>query len=456
MNTANNPAEVGSWAGTAARSKRAAALLTLGVVLISLLFTGCGAREKPTPTTEPTTDTPAALPTAILTATSTPQNFTLAPAEKPATFTDGLVIKNGTIIDGTGADPISDGIVIIKGDRIVAVGQASNLSIAADAQVFDVQGGTILPGFINAHVHQGYSDSNLEGWARGGVTTVRDMGGSASPHEMFSFRDARRDQPQFARLVAAGPFVSVPDGYPMVPWGAQGLTVTSPDDAREKIEQLLDDGADVVKVMMESGRTFGRRILVLSQEEAAAIVSVAHARGVPVTAHAMDSTDLKRALDAGVDDIAHMIWDGLSDELSRRMVENDVYWVPTLELYRYVSADAQNGWDERAIANLSRFVAVGGKVALGTDFAGYSAAFQLGMPMLEIEAMFESGMTPMQIIVAATQNGAHVCNLGDEIGTLEEGKAADILVVDGDPLSDIQALARTLLVIHDGVVIREQ
>ena len=94
-------------------------------------------------------------------------------------------------------------------------------------------------------------------------------------------------------------------------------------------------------------------------------------------------------------------------------------------------------------------------MALGTDFAGYGAEFQLGMPMLEIEAMREAGMTPMQIIVAATQNGAHVCNLENEIGTLEEGKKADILVVDGDPLLDIQTLARTLLVIHDGVVIRE-
>ena len=238
-----------------------------------------------------------------------------------------------------------------------------------------------------------------------------------------------------------------------MPWGAQGLTVTSPDDAREKTEQLLDDGADVVKVMMESGRTFGRQIPVLSQEEASAIVSVARARGVPVTAHAMDSTDLERALDAGVDDIAHMIWDDLTDELSERMVENDVYWVPTLELYRYVSADAQNDWDERAIANLRRFVVAGGKVALGTDFAGYATAFQLGMPMLEIEAMLQSGMSPMQIIVAATQNAAHVSNLGDQIGTLESGKIADILVVEGNPLKDIQALTDVIIVIRNGEII---
>jgi imidazolonepropionase-like amidohydrolase len=208
-------------------------------------------------------------------------------------------------------------------------------------------------------------------------------------------------------------------------------------------------------VMLESGQTFGRQIPVLSQAEASAIVSVAHARGVPVTAHAMDATDLERALDAGVDDVGHMVWDALPDASIRRMVEHDVYWVPTLELYRYVSADAGNDWDERAIANLRRFVAAGGKVALGTDFAGYGAAFQLGMPLLEIEALLEAGMTPLQVIVAATHNGAHVCNLDDEIGTLEAGKAADVLVVEGDPLSDIQALARPLFVVHAGVVIRE-
>jgi imidazolonepropionase-like amidohydrolase len=232
--------------------------------------------------------------------------------------------------------------------------------------------------------------------------------------------------------------------------------VSSADEARQKTGQLLDDGADVIKIMMESGRTFGRPIPVLSDEEAAAIVETAHARGKRVTAHAMDSSDLVRAIEEGVDDIAHMIWDELSDDIIARMVKQDIYWVPTLELYRYVSADAGNGWDERAIANLARFAAAGGRVALGTDFAGYDADFELGMPMLEIEAMAEAGMSPMDIIVAGTRNGAHVCNLDSEIGTLEVGKRADILVVDGDPLADIQALARTLLVIHDGVLIYER
>jgi imidazolonepropionase-like amidohydrolase len=372
---------------------------------------------------------------------------------EPVTVSGNLVIINGTVIDGTGADPIADGVVVIAGDRITAVGAAADFVLPPDATRIDAKGGTILPGFINTHVHSGYSEANLEAWARGGVTTVRDLGNGGDRETLFGLRDSYRDQPHLARLVAVGPWVSVPDGYPMVPWGARGLAVTSVDDARGKVAQLVDDGADLIKIMTESGKTFGRDIPVLSPEEASAVVEVAHERGVPVSAHAMDSSDVARALDAGVDDIAHMIWDPLTNELINRMVEDDVYWVPTLELYHHVAKDAGNGWDRLAIENLGRFVKAGGQVALGTDFDGYGAEFDLGMPMIEIESMAAAGMTPMQIIVAATVNAAHVCNLDAEIGTLESGKAADILIVDGDPLRDLQALARTLVVLRDGVVI---
>jgi imidazolonepropionase-like amidohydrolase len=99
--------------------------------------------------------------------------------------------------------------------------------------------------------------------------------------------------------------------------------------------------------------------------------------------------------------------------------------------------------------------AAGGKVALGTDYAGYSAVFDLAMPVTEIELMQEAGMTPMQIIVAGTRNAAHVCNLEDELGILQAGKIADVLVVNGNPLQDMHALTQVRLVIHNGQVIRE-
>jgi imidazolonepropionase-like amidohydrolase len=156
-------------------------------------------------------------------------------------------------------------------------------------------------------------------------------------------------------------------------------------------------------------------------------------------------------LDADVDDIAHIVEDPLSDQLGARVVKDDVYWAPTLELWKRVGQQT----DRRAVANLSRFVQAGGKVALGTDYAGYNAVFDLGMPVAEIELMREAGMTPMQIIVAATMHAARVCNLDHELGTLAPGKIADVLVVDGDPLQDLRALTRVRMVIHNGVIIRK-
>jgi len=194
---------------------------------------------------------------------------------------------------------------------------------------------------------------------------------------------------------------------------------------------------------------------MLSQQQAQAIAQAAHRRGGWVSAHVLRTMDLERALDAGVDDIAHMVQDPLPDSalsttLIQRMVKDDVYWVPMLELWKRVGLT-----DKRTVTNLSRYVQAGGKVALGTDYAGYDAMFDLGMPVTEIELMREAGMAPMQIIVAATRNAAHVCNLDYELGTLEAGKIADVLVVNGDPLQDIRALTQVRLVIHNGIMIRK-
>jgi imidazolonepropionase-like amidohydrolase len=361
-----------------------------------------------------------------------------------------LALVNGTLIDGTGADPLFDAALVIQEGRIIAVGPRGEINLPDDTRIIDVQGATILPGFINAHVHLGFDEEKLEAWAQGGVTTVRDLGAFGST-DLFSRRDVLLMDNRHARLVAAGPIVTVPEGYPMVPWGVKGLPVTSPEDAASKIHGLLDDGADVIKIAVEGGYIFRAKIPVLSAEEAAAIVSVAHERGTTVSAHVTASQDLWRALDAGVDDIAHMITNPLYDGLIEQMLENDVYWVPTLELWKNVGYG-----DRRAIANLAKFVEAGGKVALGTDYAGYNAEFDLGMPITEMELMQKAGMTPMQIIVAGTKNAAHVCNLDHELGTLEAGKIADVLVVESDPLEDIHALTNIRMVVHNGVVIRDE
>lgn len=407
---------------------------------------GCSHTQQPTVTPPGTTSTPLDTPTST---------FTAMPDALPGAAT---VLLNGTLIDGTGTDPVSDAIVVIQEKRIAAVGPRAQVEIPANAQIIDVQGAVILPGFIDAHVHSAYNRSHLEAWAQDGVTTVRDLGNDGPRGALFTFRDGVRDEPQCARLVAVGPYVTVPGGYPIVPWGAGALTVTSPEDARQKIEQLLDDGADLIKIALESGDIFQRagltqqRLPMLSPETAAVIVEIAHERGTLVAAHVTVSQDLEKAIDVGVDNISHMVVDSLPDELVERLIEADVYWTPTLGLWESVSEQYRVGVKANAIANLQRFAAAGGKTALGSDYGDYIAEF--GMPIREIELMQEASMTPAQIIVAGTQNAATVCNLEHETGTLEAGKAADVLVVDGDPTKDVHALTRPKLVLRDGVVIR--
>jgi imidazolonepropionase-like amidohydrolase len=378
--------------------------------------------------------------------------LTILSPEIRSSSVDRIVLLNGTLIDGTGAPPLFNAVVIIEDESITEIGTNDNIKIPADSKIINIQKAIILPGFINAHVHSGYNKQNLKIWAQSGVTTVRDLGGN--PHNnLFTFRDNVAKDPQYARLIAAGPMVTVPNGYPTVPWGSPtALPVTSPGDARKKIKQLLDEGADIIKIALESGASFNRTIPILSLEEAVTIVDVAHKSGTVVSAHVLDSKDLEHALNAGVDDIAHMVWDNPDDRLLERVKNQGVYWVPTLELWYAVDT----GLGDAASHTLNRFVQVGGQVALGTDYDGYDSPFDLGMPIREIKWMLAAGMTPMQVIVAATKNAAHVCNIENEVGTLEKGKSADILIVDGNPLDDINSLFNKRMVICRGKIIYQK
>ncbi|MFC1849398.1 amidohydrolase family protein [candidate division CSSED10-310 bacterium] len=363
-----------------------------------------------------------------------------------------LALINGLVIDGTGSPPVKGAVIVISKPHIVAVGPSIKVKLPPNIEVIDVQGSTILPGFINTHVHHGYSEYNLQAWARAGVTTVRDLG--ANPRApLFSIRDNLNKINKNARLIAAGPFLTAPAGYPLVPFGSSSaLELDTITEVRQKVKQLLDQGADVIKCGVESGDIFGLSIPVLSLEKLSEIVRIAHEQNTRVSAHISVSKDLERALNAGVDDIAHMAVDSVPDRLIKRMIADDVYWVPTLELWTGVG----HGFGEKAIHNLRRFNQAGGKVALGTDYGGYITEFDLGMPDREIKYMQEAGMTPAQIIMAATRNAAYVCNLADTLGTIEPGKIADLLVVKDNPLHDLEALTEVQMVIHNGVIIRSQ
>jgi imidazolonepropionase-like amidohydrolase len=390
------------------------------ILLAALLLSSC--------TTSPTiSDTPSAIATDIEI-----QDCNGTILEAPP-----IALVGGFLIDGTGAEPVVDALVVIDGCRIVAVGHADQIEIPDDANQIQLEGAVILPGFIDTHVHNTANPLYLDRWAQAGVTTVRDLGAPLGlPY--FRWRDRQAEDPETARYLSAGPLVTVPEGYPIVPNRFTSLAVTSVEDARQQIAQLIADGAEVIKI------TIVPELPSLSEEEAAAIVETAHAQGIPVSAHATNRAALEHALAVGVDDIAHMAEDFVPEAIMQQMIADDVFWVPTLY------AGGEQGMD-----NLARFVELGGMVALGTD-AGYLDGIEIGMNMDELTLMHEAGMTPMQIIMAATRNAALVCRLEADLGTIEVGKWADILVVSGNPLDDLGVLEEVLLVIHGGVIIRNE
>jgi imidazolonepropionase-like amidohydrolase len=391
---------------------------------------------SPTATPENT----SALSTASATATAY-----VTPTPSPAlTAQDTLALVNGTLVDGTGAEAVPNASIVIRGDRIVAVGPRASVSIPAGAQVLDVGGGTILPGLINAHVHYAFDEKRLEAWAQGGVTTVRDEGviSSRPITELLALQDATRKNPKFARLVSAGYMMTVPDGY-------GDLFVVSTQEARLKVLWQLDAGVDMIKVSLEDGYAGTSGLPKLSQEQLKAIIAAAHERGTRVSGHITQARYLSDLVDAGVDDIAHNAYDVIPSDVLQRMVAKGIYLVPTFTVFRNYNAPIQT-----CVENLRRFVELGGQVALGNDYGGGPGQFELGIPMYEIEMMSQAGMTPMQIIVASTLNAARVSHVENELGTLEPGKIADVLVVKGNPLQDLNALRNVQMVIHSGVIIR--
>jgi len=360
-----------------------------------------------------------------------------------------LALINGTLIDGTGEAAIRNAVLAVGADgRIVAVGRRGDGLIPPETTVIDLEGATILPGLINAHVHDAYSGTNLEAWAAAGVTTVRDEGifiQGASLAELIAQRDNEWNQPRHARLVSAGWMITAPGGYGR-------LAVASAEEARQRVNEEVDAGADLIKVAVEDGLGGQTNLPVLSAEALTAAVAAAHERDRRISAHITDARFLQTVADAGVDDAAHATWDPAPDALFQQMIARDIAMVSTLTVFDAYGSLAG------AQANVRRFAALGGEIAMGNDYTDIPQNnfphFELGMPMHEIECLAGAGLTAMQIIVASTRNAARVCGLAEELGTLEVGKTADVLVVNGDPLRSLASLANVRLVIHRGEVIR--
>lgn len=353
-------------------------------------------------------------------------------------------IVHGTIINGTDDAPISNGVILIQADKIIAVGNSQSVVIPANTTVIDAKSGFILPGFINTHVHGGYDLDRLNAWLKGGVTTIRDEGTrpSKSLTDWLAIRHEANGNPIYAHLISAGAMIGVPGGY-------GDLFVNSEVEAKQAVLEELQTGVDQIKVSLEDGYAGQHDLPKLTPQELKIIVETTHATNKRVSGHITQAAYIPIMLDAGVDDIAHLAWDPIPDETIAKMVKQGVYLIPTFTIFRNYNAPL-----EECVNNLRRYVQAGGKVALGNDFGGGPGDFESGIPMYEIEMMQTAGMTPKQIIQASTRNAAIVIGMEDRIGTLEEGKTADILILEGNPLEDLSMLKNISMVIHLGQVVK--
>lgn len=396
-----------------------------------------------------------------------------------------LLFQHVTVIDGTGNAPQPDMDVLVIDGRISAI--ETHGLLAHDEQemeLYDLNGMTLLPGLIDCHVHI-MMDGGPEGKIKpeeslglcllraayaarrtleAGITTVRDLGGQA--HLEFALREAiAAGYCSGPRLVLAGKLLSMTSAGTEA-FAGMYREADGTDEVRKAAREQLKAGADVIKVMatgavMTPGEEPGASQYSLEEMQAAA--EEAHKRGRKMAAHAHGAAGILTAVQAGADTIEHGSLLCESPEAINLMAERGVFLVPTLAagIMSQHAADIPAFMaekDQRLLEAHRRSVrlalAAGIPIAMGTD-AGVPFV-KHGDNAIELPLMVNAGLTPMQAIVASTSNAARALGLESEIGTIEVGKRADLLILDGDPLQDIGIVTRNeciRMVVQDGNVV---
>ena len=363
------------------------------------------------------------------------------PIEEPEK--EGILLTNLNLIDGVSDTIIDNCVIFIEDDKIQFVGDKDDVPISYEYEIIDLKGKYVMPGFINSHFHASFDDEKLQEWCSQGVTTVRDLScGGKDYTTARQLADNFNRENKNARLVFTSPIITKVNGY-------GHFFINDVDEAEEAVNTMINNKADIIKIAVEDDLQ-QQTWIMLSPEEINKITETAHNRNYKVSVHVSRSHQVEMAVNGNVDDLAHMIIDNLGDDLVNQIIQKAIYWVPTLELWKGVSDLHPVNYIDQAISNLTKFYNAGGKIALGTDFMGYINEFDLGMPITEMELMKQAGMTEIDIIKSATKNSAFVCGLGDNLGTIETGKIADIIAVDINPLENIKVFTNVVNVILNG------
>jgi imidazolonepropionase-like amidohydrolase len=400
------------------------------------------------------------------------------------------VLKGGKLIDGTGAGPV-EATIVIKDRYVEAVETRSHDDWPADAEIVDISGMTVLPGLIDCHDHlamHGYDLARrwgidepqttrtlrtakvLSDTLAAGYTTIRDAAGLDAGFKRAIDEGLIAGPRLIVSLCIISPIGGIgdrvsPSGFPCCvpndPLLPDGV-VNTLADVRPVVRRVVRAGADVIKCATTGGASsrpgHGPYDGAFNLDEMQALVEEAHALDRRVVCHALGGRGLRIAVEAGVDSIDHGCYLNEQPDLLDTMAARGIFFVPTFAVYDYHRKSPQPHVRERAraleehhIASLRQALAAGVKIAAGTDAGGH------GHPnnAIEIACLVKAGMTPLQALRAATGWAAECIGRGDDLGTVEKGKLADLIVVAGNPLADVTILQnpqQIALVIKDGEI----
>ena len=398
----------------------------------------------------------------------------------------------GKLIDGIGNNAQSEVTIIVDGNKITDV-RKGYIQAPSGATIIDLKSQTVMPGLMDSHVHlSGETSRNryVEGFVLnpedfafrsvgyanrtllGGFTTVRDLGGTIA----VSLRNAiNSGYIKGPRIIAAGKSIATTGGHADPsngvnrelmgdPASKEGV-VNSPDEARKAVRQRYKEGSDLIKITATGGVLSNAKDGAgahFTEEEIRAVVQTAKDYGFKVAAHAHGAEGMKRAIRAGVNSIEHGTF--MDDETIELFKKNGTYYVPTITAGKSVADSAKiPGYYPPLVVpkaietgpkiqgTFAKAYKAGVKIAFGTD----AGVFMHGKNYMEFQYMVEAGMPPMAAIQSATIIAADLLGVRDKLGSIEKGKLADIIAVDGDPLTNIGVMKNVSFVMKEGEVYKE-